>query len=62
MTKTRAYTAVMAIVKHKAALKTIKPEKLAVFVHELECSDRWSLGHCQQLSTLKPTARELTFS
>ena len=60
VTKTRAYTKMMAIVRHKAALKTIKRKRLASYVERMEQSDSWSMEYCQQLSMLSDTAVDVS--
>ncbi|WP_218156573.1 hypothetical protein [Polaromonas sp. OV174] len=50
----------MAIVKHKASLKTIKSERLAKYVTQLEASDKWTLDYCQALSQLSDCATDIS--
>lgn len=60
VTRTRAHIKLMAIVKHKAELKTIKASRLADLVSRLESSDQWSLEYCQALSQLSDTAADVS--
>ena len=59
VTKTRAYSRCLVILRNKAALKTIKADRLGVFVQHLERHNNWSMEHCQVLSTLSETAKSL---
>lgn len=60
VTRTRAHLKLMAILKHKAELKTIKADRLGDLVQRLETSDQWSLPYCQALSQLSDTAVDVS--
>ena len=57
--KTRAHSRCLVILRNKAALKTIKADRLGLFVQHLERHNGWSMEHCQVLSTLSETAKNL---
>ncbi|MFA9283739.1 hypothetical protein ACCQ08_03070 [Comamonas sp. SY3] len=57
VTRTQAFLKFATITRNKAALKTIKSDRLGVFVAQLERVNSWPLEYCQYISKLSDTAR-----